>query len=211
MIELHSFGTPNGIKISVLLEELGIPYEPYLVNIMKDDQFKPEFLKISPNNKIPAIVDTEGPNGERHSVFESGAIMIYLAEKYGKFYPSDPVARSQTLQWLFFQVGSVGPMMGQAGHFARFAKEDIPYAKDRYLNETKRILGVMEKQLSNNAYIAGDEYTIADMAIVPWIAALSFYGVESILEPFPHVNAWVEKVRARPAVQRGWQIEYKPS
>ncbi len=209
MIDLHSFNTPNGRKISIMLEELGVPYRAHLVHIGRGDQFKPEFLAISPNNKIPAIVDQEGPGGAPLSIFESGAILIYLAEKYGKLLPQDPVGRSNTLQWLFFQVGSVGPMFGQAGHFTRFAKDDIPYAKKRYIDEAGRLLGVMEKQLSNHKFLAGDEFTIADIATAPWIAALDFYGLSDMLEPFPHVSAWLKDFRARPAVQKVWDMKYE--
>ena len=205
MIDLYTFNTPNGRKISIMLEELGVPYRAHMVNILKGDQFKPAFLAISPNNKIPALVDQDGPDGAPLSVFETGAILIYLAEKYGQFLPSDPAGRFQTLQWVFWQVGGVGPMFGQAGHFLRFAPEDVPYAKERYLSETKRLLGVLNTQLSGgHDYIIGDTYTIADIAAAPWIDGLHFYGLGDLLDAYPPVKAWLARVRARPAVQRGW-------
>ena len=205
MIDLYTFNTPNGRKISIMLEELGVPYRAHMVNILKGDQFKPAFLAISPNNKIPALVDQDGPDGAPLSVFETGAILIYLAEKYGQLLPSDPAGRFQTLQWVFWQVGGVGPMFGQAGHFLRFAPEDVPYAKERYLSETKRLLGVLNTQLSGgHDYIIGDAYTIADIATAPWIDGLHFYGLGDLLDTYPHVKAWLARVRARPAVQRGW-------
>ena len=208
-IELYGFNTPNGRKASILLEELEAPYNAHLINILKGDQHKPEFLKISPNNKIPAIVDPDGPNGEPISIFESGAILIYLADKYGRFLSKDPAQRSNTLQWLFWQVGSVGPMLGQAGHFVRFAKEDLPYAKKRYMDETRRLLGVLDRQLdATGGWLAGPEMTIADIATAPWIAGLEFYGVADELEPFSNVTAWLETFRARPGVQRGWDADY---
>lgn len=208
MLDLYGFATPNGRKISIMLEELGVPYRAHLVNILQGDQFKPEFLAISPNNKIPALVDPEGDDGAPLAIFESGAILVYLAEKYGQFLPKTPSGRAATLQWLFWQVGGVGPMFGQAGYFVRFAKEDVPHAKARYTDEVKRLLGVMEKQLSASAWLSGEEYTIADMATAPWVAGLDFYGMWEIMEPYPQVRGWLERVRARPAVQRGWDVTY---
>ncbi|MFN3197397.1 MAG: glutathione S-transferase N-terminal domain-containing protein [Bradymonadia bacterium] len=208
MIDLYSFNTPNGRKISIMLEELGVPYNAHLINILEGDQLKPEFLAISPNNKIPAIVDSEGPGGEPLALFETGAILVYLAEKYGKLLPTDGVGRARTLQWLFWQVGGVGPMFGQAGHFVRFAPEDVPYAKTRYTNETKRLLGVMDTQLAANAYLAGADFTIADIATVTWVEALDFYGIYDLVDDFPAVKAWVAKVKDRPGVKKGWDADF---
>jgi len=206
MIDLYTFNTPNGRKVSILLEELGVPYTAHRVDITEDDQFKPEFLAISPNNKIPAIVDSDGPNGEAHSVFETGAILLYLAEKFGKFLPADPVRRSVAIQWLMWQMGGAGPMFGQMGHFVKFKPGEAPYAEERYTKESKRLLGVLDTQLADNRFVAGDEYTIADMAIYPWVKVFDFYGVPEIVEPFANVQRWVAEIDARPAVERGWQV-----
>jgi GSH-dependent disulfide-bond oxidoreductase len=201
VIDLYTWGTPNGRKVSIMLEEVGLPYEVHPIHIGQGDQFKPEFLAISPNNKIPAIVDRD--NG--HSVFESGAILIYLAEKTGQLLPTDSKARSEVLQWLMFQMGGVGPMFGQTHHFHRFAKEKIPYAIDRYVGETKRLYGVMDQQLGKRAYLAGD-YSIADVATFPWVARWTWHGLEGGLKDFPNVTRWYDAIRARPAVQRGYNV-----
>ncbi|MBD1911965.1 MULTISPECIES: glutathione binding-like protein [unclassified Leptolyngbya] len=204
MIDFYTFTTPNGRKASIMLEETELKYTPHVIDIRKGDQFTPEFVAINPNSKIPAIVDHDtGLN-----VFESGAILIYLAEKTGKFLPTDLVGRSQTLQWLMFQMGGVGPMFGQMNHFRNFAPEQIPYGIERYTNEAKRLLGVMDKQLERNAYLAGADYTIADIATFPWVNSYQVTGEKAglTLEPFPHVKRWHDELLARPAVQRGMQV-----
>lgn len=206
MIDLYSFPTPNGLKASVMLEEVGLPYRAHLVHIGRGDQHKPEFLAINPNGKIPAIVDQEGPGGQPIRVFESGAILIYLAEKTGKLLPTAPQGRYEALQWLMFQMGGIGPMLGQFNHFAKFAKEKIPYAIDRYTKEADRLMGVMNQQLGDREYLAG-EYSIADVASYAWVAGRHADGG---LEAFPNVVAWLERVGARPAVQRGMQIPPRP-
>ena len=169
MIDLYTWPTPNGHKIHIMLEEIGLDYRVIPIDIGAGDQFKPEFLKISPNNKMPAIVDPEGPDGQPISLFESGAILIYLAEKTGRFLPTEPRARFLVLQWLMFQMGHIGPMLGQVHHFLRYAPEKIPYAMDRYSNEAKRLYGVLDKRLGEVEFLAGDDYTIADMAVWPWV------------------------------------------
>ena len=210
-IQLHSLATPNGQKVSIALEEMQIEYDAHLINIMQGDQFTEAFIKINPNSKIPALVDLTGDNGKPLPIIESGAIMLYLAEKTGKFIPKDPVKRSQVLQWLFFQMGGVGPMFGQFGHFYKYAtdKGDQSYAIERYTKETKRLLKVLDTQLSNNEYIAGDEYSIADMSIMPWVLCLdAFYNGSDQLDlpSFTHVNRWVEVLKARPAVKKGLKV-----
>lgn len=203
MIDLYYWGTPNGHKITIALEEMGLEYQLFPINISEDDQFQPDFLKISPNNKIPAIVDQNGPQGEPISVFESGAILQYLGRKTGLFYPSDEQQRVEVEQWLMWQMGGLGPMLGQNHHFNRFAKEKIPYAIDRYVNESKRLYGVLEKQLIGQDYVAG-EYSIADMAIFPW---LRYYEWQAIaLDDFPNVQAYMQRMNDRPAVQRALAI-----
>uniref|UniRef100_A0A6U9QNC2 Glutathione S-transferase n=4 Tax=Viridiplantae TaxID=33090 RepID=A0A6U9QNC2_9CHLO len=207
----YGLATPNGQKVSVALEEMEIAYEAKTINILKDDQFTPEFVAINPNSKIPAIVDEDGPDGKPITLFESGAILLYLAEKTGKFLPKDDVGRYKTMQWLMFQMGGIGPMFGQFGHFFKYAKDKCtdPYPKERYTNETRRLLGVLEKELSQRPYIVGDEYTIADMAIFPWVLCLSkFYQAEEHLQlhEFPKTMAWVETCMVRPAVQRGMDV-----
>lgn len=203
MIDLYYWGTPNGHKITIALEEMGLEYQLFPINILEDDQFQPDFLKISPNNKIPAIVDQNGPQGEPISVFESGAILQYLGRKTGAFYPSDEQQRVEVEQWLMWQMGGLGPMLGQNHHFNRFAKEKIPYAIDRYVNESKRLYGVLEKQLIGQDYVAG-EYSIADMAIFPW---LRYYEWQAIaLDDFPNVQAYMQRMNDRPAVQRALAI-----
>lgn len=209
MIDLYTFPTPNGWKVSIMLEEVGLSYNTHIVNIVKDDQFKPEFLKISPNNKIPAIVDSDGPDGKPISVFESAAILIYLAQKTkSPLLPIDPRKFNDVMQWLFFQMASVGPMFGQMGHFVRFAKEKVPYAIERYTTESRRIIGVMEKQLAANAYLAGADYSIADIACHGWMISAARNFDE--LKEWPHVKAWHEKIGARPAVQRGLKVPTLP-
>ena len=203
MIELYTWTTPNGRKPAIMLEEVGLPYSVHPIHIGKDEQFAPDFLKISPNNKIPAIVDPDGPDGEPISVFESGAILIYLAEKTGRLLPSDPRARIRTLEWLMFQMASIGPMLGQAGHFIRFAPEKVPYGIKRYTDETLRLLGVMDRRLSEAAYLAGD-YSIADIATYPWILATK--PMEIDLAPFANLRRWLDAIAARPAVIKGMDV-----
>jgi GST-like protein len=202
MIQLYYWPTPNGWKITIFLEETETPYELVPVNIGKGEQFTPEFLAISPNNRMPAIVDTDGPGGKKIALFESGAILIYLAERTGRFLSREPLARYDAIQWLMFQMGGVGPMFGQAGHFTRYAPEKIPYAIERYTKESRRLCGVLDRQLTHREFVAG-EYSIADMAIFPWVHAIS----ERLeLGDLPHLGAWLERLRARPAVQRGLDV-----
>ncbi|MCY1224311.1 Disulfide-bond oxidoreductase YfcG [compost metagenome] len=201
MIDLYFWSTPNGYKVSILLEELTLPYHVIPVHIGKGQQFAPEFLAISPNNKIPAIIDHDGPGGQAISMFESGAIMMYLAEKTGyRFMPQDPRKRYEVLQWLMFQMGGVGPMLGQAHHFRKYAPEKIDYAIDRYTREARRIYTVIDRRLADSEYLAGD-YSIADMATYPWLRAHKWQGQE--IAEFPHLQRWYSAVRERPAVQRG--------
>jgi GST-like protein len=202
-IELYTWGTPNGRKASIALEELGLDYAVHAINITQDQQFGPDFLKISPNNKIPAIVDPDGPDGKPIALFESGAILIYLAEKTGKLIPKDARTRYTALQWLMWQMGGFGPMLGQAHHFRRFAKEQVPYAIDRYTNETRRLYGVLDKRLNEVEYLAGD-YSVADIATFPWAARHEWHGMA--LEDFPAVNRWYDAIAARPAVQKGMAV-----
>jgi len=211
MIDVYSWATPNGHKVHIMLEELGLPYRAHPVNIGSGDQFKPEFLRISPNNKIPAIVDSDGPDGKSISMFESGAILLYLAAKTGKFLPDDVRGRYTTLEWLMFQMASVGPMFGQAHHFRMYAPEPIEYAVNRYTNEAKRIYGVIDRRLSNHKYLAGSMYTIADIAVWPWTRSAANQGVEA--SEFPHFKRWFDEIAARPAVKRGVEVlakERKP-
>ncbi len=203
MIDLYSWPTPNGHKIHIMLEEVGLPYKVHGIDIGAGAQFEPAFLKISPNNRIPAIVDSDGPGGKPISVFESGAILIYLAEKTGKFMPKDARARYAVLEWLMFQMGGIGPMFGQANHFRAYAPEKIPYAIDRYTNEAKRLYGVLDRRLADHDYVAGD-YSIADMAIFPWMRYGDRRGVN--VDEFPNVKRWFEAINARPAVQRGVEV-----
>ena len=204
-IQLYTWGTPNGRKVSIMLEELGIPYEAIQVNIGKNEQFAEDFVAISPNNKIPAIVDPEGPDGKPISIFESGAILIYLAEKSGRFIPADPRQRVGCLQWLMWQMGNFGPMLGQAHHFRRNATEEVPYAIERYTNEAKRLYNVLDKQLAGKYYMVG-EYSIADMATYPWAARHSWHAIE--LEDYPNVKRWFDALSARPAVERGMRAPF---
>lgn len=206
MIDLYYWGTPNGHKISIALEEMGLDYQIFPINILQDDQFQPDFLKISPNNKIPAIIDQVGPRGEPISIFESGAILQYLGRKTGLFYPTDEVKRVEVEQWLMWQMGGFGPMLGQNHHFSRFAPERIAYAIDRYVNETKRLYKVLNTQLTGQQYVAG-EYSIADMAILPWVLRHEWQQID--LADYPYVQDYVQRLTARPAVQRALSIQIK--
>jgi GSH-dependent disulfide-bond oxidoreductase len=202
-IELYTWSTPNGRKVSIGLEELGLDYSVHPINITKDEQFAPDFLKIAPNNRIPAIIDPDGPGGTPMSLFESGAILIYLAEKAGKLLPTDARARYTALQWLMWQMGGFGPMLGQAHHFRRAAKEQVPYAIDRYTNEARRLYGVLDKRLNEAEYLAG-EYSIADIATYPWAARHEWHAIA--LEDFPAVKRWYDALGERPAVQKGMVV-----
>ena len=202
-IELHYWPTPNGHKITIMLEECRIPYQLKPVNISKGEQFRPEFLAISPNNRMPAIVDPMGPGGEPISVFESGAILQYLGRKSGRFYPADERARVEVDQWLFWQMGGLGPMAGQCHHFRNYAPEKIPYAIDRYVNECNRLYGVLDKRLADREYLAG-AYSIADMACYPWAKLWKNQGQD--ITPFKHMSAWLERMAARPAVIKGLAV-----
>jgi GST-like protein len=203
MIDLFTDTTPNGYKISIFLEEAKLPYTSHYVDISAGDQFKPEFLAISPNNKIPAITDRNGPGGKPYSLFESGAILLYLAEKTGKFLPKSDRGRHDVIQWLMFQMGNIGPMLGQSGHFRNYAPEKIPYAINRYTNEANRLYGVMDKRLAKVPYLAG-AYSIADMAVWPWLRFPDRHGIN--VDDHPNVKRWREAIAARPAVQRGLKI-----
>lgn len=203
MIDLYTAATPNGRKASIMLEEVGLAYTVHPIDIGADEQFEQAFLEISPNNKIPAIVDSEGPGGEPVSVFESGAILIYLAEKTGLLMPSEARQRLVVLQWLMFQMGGVGPMFGQANHFIKFASEDVPYGKTRYRNEVMRLLGVMDRRLATVPYLAGD-YSIADVATWPWVMRTEWYDTD--WSRFPHVRRWYDTIGEREAVMRGAAI-----
>ena len=202
-IELYYWPTPNGWKITIMLEELGAPYEIKYVNISRGEQFEPGFLKIAPNNRMPAIIDPDGPGGQPISVFESGAILQYLGRKFARFYPSDERARVAVEEWLFWQVGGLGPMAGQAHHFRGYAPEKIPYAIDRYTNECNRLYGVMNKRLAENEFLAGD-YSIADMACIGWIKPFKRQGQN--LGDFPNLKRWFETMMARPAVEKGIRV-----
>ena len=201
MIEVYSWPTPNGNKVHIMLEECGLPYRVHAVDIGAGDQFKPEFLAISPNNKVPAILDPDGPDGRPISMFESGAILLYLAGKTGRLLPDDVRSRYSVLQWLMFQMGGVGPMLGQTHHFRLYAPEKIPYAIDRYTRETARLYGVMDKQLGKSRYIAGEDYSIADIAIFPWLRGWQGQGID--WADFPRLKLWFDAIAERPAVQRG--------
>lgn len=203
MIDLYTWPTPNGFKVSILLEELGLPYNVIPVDIGKGAQFDPEYLKLNPNNKMPTIVDSEGPDGKPYTVMESGAILIYLADKHGKFLPKGGEARYDVLQWLMWQMGGIGPMLGQAHHFLQYAPEKIEYAMNRYSNEANRLYGVLNKRLKGRDYVAGD-YSIADMAIMPWLRYPDRQGVD--IEQYPEVKRWRESLEARPAVQKGLAV-----
>ncbi len=200
MYELYTWSTPNGRKVSIMLEELGLEYRVHPVNILNDEQFAPEFLKISPNNKIPAIVDTE--NGQ--SLMESGAILLYLANKHGRFLPENDKDKWKTIEWLMWQMGGLGPMLGQAHHFVHFNPEKSDYAKQRYSKEAARLYSVLDKHLSNNKYLAGESYTIADIATWPWISRFEWQGVN--FKDYPNALRWYKEIAARPAVQKGFVI-----
>jgi GSH-dependent disulfide-bond oxidoreductase len=202
MIKLYSWKTPNGRKVSVMLEEIALPYEVHAVDLGKRQQFTPEYLAINPNNKIPSIIDTDGPGGKPLTLFESGAILMYLAEKTGKFWPQDMRKRYEVIQWLMFQMGGVGPMFGQANYFFRL-EEKVPYAIDRFHKEALRLYRVLEQELSKKEFLAG-EYSIADIATYPWVGRHDIHQVN--LEDFPNVKRWFDKISARPAVQKGMEI-----
>ena len=203
MIDLYTWTTPNGRKVSIMLEELGLPYRVHAINIGKDDQFKPDYVKINPNSKIPSIVDPEGPDGKPISMMESGAILVYLADKTGKLLAKSGRARYEALQWLMFQMGGVGPMFGQVHPFLRAAKEQVPYAIERYGKETKRLYGVLNDRLKDSSYLAGD-YSIADIATYPWVSRHEWHKTD--LNDFPHVKRWFDAISARPAVQKGMNV-----
>jgi len=208
MIQVYSWPTPNGHKVHIMLEECGLrlgrDWKAIPVNIGAGEQFTPEFLKISPNNKIPAIVDPHGPDGKPISLFESGAILLYLAAKTGKFLPRSDRAKYEVLQWLMFQMGSVGPMLGQTHHFRQYAPDKIEYAINRYTNETRRLYGVMNKQLATHKFMAGNQYSITDIAIFPWVRSWKNQGID--WAEFPHLKAWFDKISNRPAVKRGVEV-----
>ncbi len=204
MIDVYSWATPNGHKVHIMLEECGLPYTAHPVNIGTGEQFKPAFLKLSPNNRIPAILDPQGPDGKPISLFESGAILLYLASKTGKFLPKTDRQKFEVMQWLMFQMGGVGPMLGQNHHFRLYAPEKIEYAVNRYTNEAKRLYGVMDRQLAKSKYIAGNTYTIADIAIFPWLRNWKNQGID--WADFPHLKKWFDAIEARPAVKRGVEV-----
>ena len=208
MIDVYSWATPNGHKVHIMLEECGLrlnrDWRAIPVNIGQGDQFDTDFLRISPNNKIPALVDPKGPDGKPISLFESGAILLYLAGKTGKFLPKSDRAKYEVLQWLMFQMGGVGPMLGQNHHFRIYAPEKIEYAINRYTNETKRLYGVMNKRLESSRFLAGNQYSIADMAVFPWLRNWQNQGID--WADYPHLKAWFDGIAARPAVQRGVQV-----
>src|SRR3954452_9008362 len=214
-LQLYSLPTPNGVKVLIMQEEIGMPYEPHTIDFNKDDQKTPEFLSLNPNGKIPAIIDPDGPGGQPLGLFESGAILEYLAEKTGKLVPADPARRWQAIQWVHFQMGGIGPMFGQVGFFHKFAGKDYEdkRPRDRYVAEAKRLLGVLEQQLASHAWIAGDDYTIADIATFPWIRGLvGFYGAGDLVRfsQFTNVQRALDAFLARPAVQRGLTIPKAP-
>jgi GST-like protein len=203
MIELHTWGTPNGRKVSVMLEECGLPYSVHRIDIGKGDQFTPAFLALSPNGKIPAILDPDGPDGAPMPMFESGAILVYLSGKTGRFLPKSVRGKYEALQWLMFQMGGIGPMFGQTHHFLRAAKEQVPYAIERYTKEKDRLYGVLDKRLGAAPFLAG-EYSIADIATYPWVARHEWHKTD--LNQFPNVKRWFDTISARPAVQRGMAV-----
>lgn len=208
LIDLYFWATPNGFKISIMLEELGLTYRGHLVDIGKGEQFDPKFLEISPNNKIPAIVDPDGPDGQPLPVFESGAILQYLGRKYSAFYPTNERKKADVDQWLFWQVGGLGPMAGQCLHFRKYAKEKIPYGIERYTEEVARLFGVMERRLADRPFLAGD-YSIADIACFPWVLRWPDLGLS--IDDYPNVKSWLERISARPAVRRGLEAAQNPS
>lgn len=204
-LQLYSLPTPNGIKVSLMLEETGLPYEPHAVRFDSNDQLTPEFIALNPNNKIPAIIDPDGPGGKPLALFESGAILIYLAEKTGRFLSTEPRARKTVIEWVMWQMGGLGPMLGQNGHFLLYAPEKIPYAMDRYRREAERLYGVLDGQLGRTgAFVAGDEFTIADMACFPWTVTHKAQGFT--LDDYPNIKRWFAEVRARPGVVRGMAV-----
>lgn len=210
-LQLYSLPTPNGVKVSIMLEEIGLPYEPHLIDIGKNETWTPEFLSLNPNGKIPSIIDPDGPDGKPLALFESGAILLYLAEKTGKFLPQDPALRYETIQWVFFQMAAVGPMFGQLGFFHKFAGREYEDKRplERYKNESKRLLGVLESRLEGRDWIMGQDYTIADISLLGWVRNLiGFYEARELIEfdSFPRVGQWLERGLARPAVQRGLNI-----
>jgi GST-like protein len=214
-LQLYSLPTPNGVKVSIMLEEIGLPYEPHTINIGKNETFTPEYLSLNPNGKIPAIIDPDGPGGAPLGLFESGAILQYLAEKTGKLLPADAARRYETIQWVHFQMSAVGPMFGQVGYFHKFAGREIADKRplERYVAESKRLLGVLERRLDGRQWIMDDAYTIADIALLGWVRNLiGFYGAREIVgfDSFGHVAAWLERGLARPAVQRGLEIPPRP-
>lgn len=214
-LQLYSLATPNGVKVSILLEELSLPYEAHLVDIFKNETWTPEFLSLNPNGKIPAIIDPDGPGDKPLALFESGAILVYLAEKAGRFLPTDPAARYETLQWVFFQMAAIGPMFGQVGFFHKYAGREFEdkRPRDRYVAESRRLLGVLEGRLEGRQWIMGDDYTIADIAILGWVRNLiEHYGAGDLVgyADFPRVAAWLARGLARPAVQRGLSIPAQP-
>jgi GSH-dependent disulfide-bond oxidoreductase len=204
MIELYSWATPNGHKVHVMLEECGLPYRVHGVDIGAGEQFEPDFLAISPNNKIPAITDPDGPDGRPISLFESGAILLYLAGKTGRFLPTDTAGKYEVLQWLMFQMGGVGPMLGQAHHFRIYAPEKIAYAVERYTNEAKRLYHVMNTRLAKSRYLGGPDYSIADIAVYPWLRSWKNQGID--WTDYPHLKGWFDEIGHRPAVQRGCEV-----
>jgi GST-like protein len=203
VIDLYTWSTPNGRKVSIMLEETALPYKVHAINIGQNDQFKPEFIKLNPNSKIPAIVDPDGPDGEPMAMMESGAILVYLAGKTGKFLPASTRGKYEALQWLMFQMGGVGPIFGQVHHFLRAAKEAVPYAIERYTRETQRLYGVLDARLKDRDYLAG-EYSIADIATYPWVARYEWHKTD--LNAYRHVKRWFDAISARPAVQRGMKV-----
>jgi len=214
-LQLYSLNTPNGVKVSIMLEEIGLPYEAQLADITKNESWTPEFLSLNPNGKIPAIIDPDGPGGAPLGLFESGAILIYLGEKTGKLLPADPARRYETIQWVFFQNAGVGPMFGQVGYFNKFAGKAIEDKRplERYVTESKRLLGVVESRLATRAWIMGDDYTIADISLLGWVRNLiNFYEARDLVafDSLKHVPAWLERGLARPAVQRGLTIPKRP-
>ncbi len=214
-LQLYSLNTPNGVKVSIMLEELGLPYEPHLVDIMKDESWTPEFLSLNPNGKIPAIIDPDGPGGKPLALFESGAILVYLAEKTGQLIPTDIAGRYETLQWVMFQMGGMGPIFGQVGYFNKFAGKAIEDKRplERYVAESKRVLGVIDTRLEGREWIMGDQYTIADIAMLGWVRNLiGFYEARELVgfDQLKNVPGWLERGLARPAVQRGLEIPKRP-
>jgi len=214
-LQLYSFPTPNGVKVSIMLEEIGLPYEAHMINITQNETWTPEFLSLNPNGKIPAIIDPDGPGGKPLALFESGAILLYLADKTGQLVPADPGLRYETIQWVFFQMASVGPMFGQVGFFFKFAGREFEDKRplNRYRDESKRLLGVLETRLEGRQWIMGDDYSIADISLLGWVRNLvGFYGARELVEfdALKHVPAWLERGLARPAVQRGLDIPPRP-